>query len=122
MPGDIFRLAQASPGRTARDFAEKRPAWHPASAPPADFAAWGDFMARAVHYRCYFLDAAGSIHSSETIAAATEADAIGVALRRWEGRRQCRGIELWQGHRRLYVDVRSASPEREFTLHMAPHV
>lgn len=78
-------------------------------------------MARTIHYRCYFLDSAGSIHSSESIEAASEADGIDIALRHWERRRHCRGVELWQGHRRLYVDIRSPNPEHDFTLQMTPH-
>ena len=62
-------------------------------------------------YRCYFLDSTGSIHSSSTLAASNESDAIEAALRLWGERRHCRGVELWQGGKRLFLDVRSPSSE-----------
>lgn len=63
------------------------------------------------HYRCYFLNDAGSIRSFETFECATDQEAVDVARLMFAQRSHFRGFEVWLRDRQVYVE--QAAPPKE---------
>jgi hypothetical protein len=63
------------------------------------------------HYRCYFLNDAGSIRSFETFECATDQEAIEVARVMFEQRSHFHGFEVWLRDRQVHVE--QAAPTKE---------
>jgi hypothetical protein len=75
-------------------------------------------MARLGQYRCFFLDATGSVRTHETIESPDEEGAVDMARSMWNHRPHYHGIEVWRGACRLYFDTRL--PEiPSFVMHSA---
>jgi len=58
-------------------------------------------------FRCYFLDAVGSIQSSENVQTDNLDQAVERVLVMLAERPQHAGFELWQGTRRLHTHIRT---------------
>ena len=80
-------------------------------------------MAQLARFRCCFLDATGAIALTEAIECADGLEAISIAQKIWTHRPHYHGIELWQGFRRVHLEVRArdfpASRLRPATLRAA---
>jgi hypothetical protein len=60
-------------------------------------------------YRCYFLAGTGRLVGAETIECENDSIANTEAYRRFTGRSNASGFELWQGNRQVTVQQTRAS-------------
>jgi hypothetical protein len=58
-----------------------------------------------VDYRCYLLDGAGAIRLVEAVQSGDDDGALRLARRLISNRPEFHGFELWQGRRRVHVEV-----------------
>jgi hypothetical protein len=59
-------------------------------------------------YRCYLLDGVGAIRFVDVLLCEDDFDALALAREKLEERPHFHGFELWQGRRRVHVELAAA--------------